>query len=381
MLWSRSGDAGTDPRSGHDYGEAMSRLPTSSAQISPAWLTEQLRAAGTIDAGTEVTRIDGDTVGPGIGFMGEVGRVSVSYSGGRGPATMICKIPTQDQNVRGLLAAARVFEREARFYTDVAPALDVVPRAYAVAADYENDDFVLVLQDLSHLRVGDQAAGVSEKDAHAAMRAAARLHARYWQNDELAAIDWMPMANSEGMKIGREVYKASLPGFLQVFAHAVDSDMVPIMEQFGDNVHQLLDRVAAMPNTVAHFDYRLDNLFFDDTADRVWMIDFQTSSKGGGAYDIGYFMSQSVPVDVRRRCEDALLHTYHDELTSLGVKNYSFEQFFQDYRVGVLYGWIIPVYAVGTLDSSSERAMKLWTEVIVRAQSAMRDHHVADLLL
>jgi hypothetical protein len=111
------------------------------------------------------------------------------------------------------------------------------------------------------------------------------------------------------------------------------------------------------------------------------MIDFQTSSKGGGAYDVGYFMSQSVPVDVRRRCENDLLRTYHDELTSLGVTNYSFDQFFQDYRVGVLYGWIIPVYAVGTLDSSSERAMKLWTEVIIRAQAAMRDHSVADFMV
>jgi aminoglycoside/choline kinase family phosphotransferase len=359
----------------------MSRLPTSSAQITPEWLTEQLRSAGTIDASTSVSSVAGDAVGPGIGFMGEVGRVSVSYSGGTGPTSMICKIPTQDPNVRGLLAAARVFEREARFYADVAPALDVVPQAYAVAADYEHEDFVLVLQDLGHLRVGDQAAGVSEKDAHAALRAAARLHARYWQNAALDAIDWMPRADSEGMKIGREVYQASLPGFLQVFAHAVDPDMVPIMERFGDNVHQLLDRISAMPNTVAHFDYRLDNLFFDDDADRVWMIDFQTSSKGGGAYDVGYFMSQSVPVDVRRRCENDLLRTYHDELTSLGVKNYSFDQFFQDYRVGVLYGWIIPVYAVGTLDSSSERAMKLWTEVIVRAQAAMRDHSVADFMI
>jgi len=364
-----------------DYGSVMTRLPTSSNQITTTWLTEQLRSAGTIGADTEVSDIRGDTVGPGIGFMGEVGRIDVSYTGGSGPSTMICKIPTQDQNVRQMLAAARVFEREALFYRDLAPALDVVPRAYGVAEDPEHDDYVLLIEDLSHLRVGDQAAGVSEKDAHAAMRAAARLHARYWQNDALAAIEWMPMANSDGMKIGREVYKASLPGFLQVFAHAVDPDMVPVMERFGDNVHQLLDRIAAMPNTVAHFDYRLDNLFFDDEADRVWMIDFQTSSKGGGAYDIGYFISQSVPTEIRRRCEDALLHTYHDELVSLGVSGYSFDQFFQDYRVGVLYGWIIPVYAVGTLDSSSERAMALWTEVIERAQATMRDHAVADLLI
>ena len=359
----------------------MSRLPTSSAEITPDWLTARLRESGTIDTSTSVATIERDLMGAGIGFMGEVGRIKVAYSGGSGPATMICKIPTQDATIRGMLAAAKVFEREARFYADVAPALDVVPKALGIASDLEHDDHVLVLQDLGHLRVGDQAKGVDEKDARATMIAAARLHARYWQNADLDRIDWMPMANSEGMKIGREVYQASLPGFLQVFAHAIDPDMVSVMERYGDNVHQLLDRIAAMPNTVVHFDFRLDNLFFDDSTGAVWMIDFQTSSKGGGAYDIGYFMSQSVPIDVRRAHEDSLLHTYHDELVRLGVKNYSYEQFFQDYRVGVLYGWIIPVYAVGTLDSSSERAMALWTEVIKRAQSAMRDHSVSDFLI
>ncbi len=359
----------------------MTRLPTSSAEISPEWLTERLRAAGTIDSTTVVSSIERDLMGAGIGFMGEVGRIKVSYAGGVGPATMICKIPTQDPTIRGMLAAAKVFEREARFYADVAPALDVVPEALGIASDLEHDDHVLILEDLGHLRVGDQAAGVNLEDARATMIAAARLHARFWQNDDLESIDWMPMANSDGMKIGREVYKASLPGFLQVFAHAIDADMVSVMERYGDNVHQLLDRIAQMPNTVVHFDFRLDNLFFDDSNQNVWMIDFQTSSKGGGAYDIGYFMSQSVPIDVRRAHEDSLLHTYHDELVRLGVKGYSFDQFFQDYRVGVLYGWIIPVYAVGTLDSSSERAMALWTEVIKRAQAAMRDHEVADFLI
>ncbi|MFZ9084137.1 MAG: hypothetical protein ACO22B_07385, partial [Ilumatobacteraceae bacterium] len=65
----------------------MARLPTSSAEITPAWLTERLRSTGTIDASTSVSSIEGDTVGPGIGFMGEVGRIKVGYSGGSGPTT------------------------------------------------------------------------------------------------------------------------------------------------------------------------------------------------------------------------------------------------------------------------------------------------------
>lgn len=358
----------------------MTTMPTSTSTIDAAWLTDALRAGGTIDDRTTVTAVRTSNMGAGIGFMGEVGRLEVTYAGGSGPATVIAKIPTQDTTVRGLLGPARVFEREARFYLDVAPMLDVVPRAHGVVADFERDDYVLLLQDLGHLRVGDQSVGVNAAEAHAAVRALARFHARFWQSSDLDAIGWMPRINDEGMKIGSEIYRASLPGFLQVFAHAIDDDMVPIMERFADNVHQLLDRFAAMPTTIVHFDYRLDNLFFGP-GDEVWMIDFQACSKGGGAFDLGYFISQSVPVPVREAEEAALLRSYHDELVNRGVKDYSFDRLTDDYRVGVLYGWIIPVYAVGTLDSSSERAMALWTEVIKRAQSAMRHHHVHDLML
>ena len=358
----------------------MSRLPTTVASITTDWMTQSLRASGAINASTTVASLTPHNMGAGVGFMGEVGRLGVTYTGGSGPESVICKIPTQDPMIRGMLAPARVFEREARFYSEIAPQLRTVPSAHYVAADYANDDYVLVLQDLGHLRVGDQSAGVTATDAAAVMRTVAGMHAHFWQTTELNSFDWLPMANSDGMKIGSEVYKASLPGFMQVFEHAIDADMIPVMEQYGANVHQLLDRIAAMPNTVAHFDFRLDNLFFGDSGD-VWMIDFQTCSKGGGAYDVAYFMSQSVSTAVRQANEDSLLHIYHDELIKNGVKNYAFEQFFQDYRVGVLYGWIIPVFAVGSLDVSSERAMTLWTEVVKRAQSAMRDHRVSEFLI
>jgi hypothetical protein len=107
------------------------------------------------------------------------------------------------------------------------------------------------------------------------------------------------------------------------------------------------------------------------------MIDFQASSKGGGVYDVGYFLSQNLATDVRRAHEDDLLRTYHDALVAGGVTGYPFDRFRADYRYGALYGWFIPVFAVGTLDHSSERAMALWTEVIGRAQAAMDDHEAA----
>jgi len=360
----------------------MTKVPTRAGDISASWLDDILHAQGALDGATTVTSVTTENLPAGVGFMGEVTRLRVGYRGDLGPASIIAKIPTQDAHVRSLLAPARVFEREARFYDDLAARLDVVPNAYAIAADQEAGDYLLLLEDLGHLRGGNQAAGLSVGDTRAALVALARLHARFWQSSELDALDWMPSINDPGMKISREVYNASLPGFRQVFAHALEAEHEDLIARFGDATPDLLDRFAAMPNTIVHFDYRADNLFFGDEGDveAVRIIDFQASSKGGGAYDVGYFVSQNLATDVRRQHETALLRTYFDELVGLGVTGYAWEQFLEDYRVGILYGWIIPVYAVGTLDSSSERAMALWTAVIQRAQAAMSDHRVAELL-
>lgn len=110
------------------------------------------------------------------------------------------------------------------------------------------------------------------------------------------------------------------------------------------------------------------------------VIDFQTASKGGGIYDVGYLLSQSVNTEDRRAHEQELLRLYHDTLVAQGVTDYSLEQIAADYRVAVLYSWVIPVFAVGSLDVSSERAMTLWTRVIERSQAAIIDHDCGDLL-
>jgi Ecdysteroid kinase-like family len=364
----------------------MRGLPKHAHEIDAAWLTHALRDGGAIDATTTVTDVVVEPLAEGVGFMGEVARVRPAYTRGTGPASLIAKIPTQDPHVRDVLAPARVFEREARFYRYLAPQLDVTPDAYYVGEDSVAGDYVLLLEDLGHLRMGDQVAGASADDAAAALEALAHFHATFWTSPRLDDLDWMPPIDDPGMKIGREIYASSLPGFMQVFGDVLDdvgADM-EVVERFADNVHQLMDRFAAMPHTIVHFDYRLDNLFFGDTASErpgVTMIDFQASTKGGGAYDVGYFLSQNLRTDVRQAHEEGLLRGYHDVLVADGVDGYSLEQLRSDYRVGVLYGWIIPVYAVGTLDSSSERAMALWREVIGRAQAAIQDHAVRDLLI
>jgi hypothetical protein len=216
------------------------------------------------------------------------------------------------------------------------------------------------------------------------LTAVAKLHAAYWESPGLDQMTWLPAFNGPGNKIGKMIYESSLPRFMEVFGHAIRPEMLPVVERYGDNVHQLLDRFyEAVPHTIVHFDYRLDNLFFDDrSADgpAVRMIDFQAVAKGLGAYDVGYFLSQCLAVEDRRAHEENLLAAYHAALEEGGVRGYGLDQLREHYRLGVLLGWLIPVFAVGSLDVSSERALQLWTAVVERSQAGILDHGCEALL-
>lgn len=359
-------------------------IPKSSAEISAEWLTEALRAGNQVGEVT-VTDVVLEPMAAGMGYMGEVARLRVSSSGGTAPETMIAKIPTQDPTLRAMMKPTRVYEREARFYDEIAPASPIsVPLCFRSAFDLEADDYLILLEDLAHMTVGDQAAGVSVEDAHLVVRSLGQFHAHFWGNSNgLADFDFVPDTNGALNKFGEQIYAASLPGFLANWGHHLLPEMREPADRFTANVAQLLDRIFAMPTTLVHGDWRADNLFFgvDEDGQRLLtVIDFQAISRGGGANDLGYFLSQNLSVADRRAHEHALLDAYHDALVSGGVTGYSREQLFEDYRVGVLYGWIIPVLAGGSLDTSSARAQALWTEVLMRVQAAIIDLDCPSLL-
>ena len=277
-----------------------------------------------------------------------------------------------------MMQPARIYEREHRFYREIAAESPVrTPRVFHVtcntAAESCDEEYMLLMEDLSQLTLGDQAAGVSPEQARAALVAIAGHHARFWNCAGLDDADFIPVINGPLNQIGGPVYEASLPGFMAAFGEAIVPELRDYVDSYAARRPEILEQLAAMPHTLVHFDFRADNLFFDDDGSIV-VVDWQTISQGGSVADIGYFLSQNLSTDDRRKHEADLLRAYHDALAANGVTDYSYEQLVADYPVGIDCGWIIPVLAVGSLDFTSERAVALWTSVVERTQNALLDH-------
>ena len=108
------------------------RLPRTPADITPTWLSQALRDAGA----SEVTDVVAETIAVGEGFAGNLARLELTYERpiDGAPGSLIAKFPSQHAPTRSLLGRLGVYEREVRFYQEVAPKLALrTPRPYFAA--------------------------------------------------------------------------------------------------------------------------------------------------------------------------------------------------------------------------------------------------------
>jgi hypothetical protein len=347
----------------------MPVIPVDPISVTPEWLSEVL--------GAEVSGCKLEQIAIGVGLLGRLFRAHLD-GGPDVPATVIVKFPTLDNTARtAICEPGDLYLREVRFYQEIGLANPLPPaRPYYAAFDEATHHFVLVLEDLGRLRLADQILGCSPTDAGAVIDAIARHHAHWWDNDRLAALNWLtPISEPPMSDVVATNYKAAWPIFLE----RVGSDMSPAMRDFGERLPSLmpwfLAELTRPPLTFVHGDLRLDQLFFAVTPDDppVTALDWQITAKGRGAYDLSYFLSQSLTPDTRRACEDELLDRYAERLAEYGI-DYPRAQLRRDYRITTAWCFVYPVLGVGRIDIANDRQLSLLRTMLCGAAAAIEDH-------
>ena len=95
----------------------MTRIPTTTDAVTPAFLTDVLREGGVIAADCAVAEVDDVPIGEGVGIVGELARLTLRYDGeAKGaPSSMVIKLPSQSRPNRAIGDHFNFYEREGRY--------------------------------------------------------------------------------------------------------------------------------------------------------------------------------------------------------------------------------------------------------------------------
>lgn len=359
----------------------MTGIPSTFDDITAAWLTAALRERGRLPRGS-VTSVQVTRFGEGVGLMGQTARMSVTFSDDVVglPTSYVIKIAATAEANRAMGVHYRIYEKEVRFYRELAGSVPVTTaEAFIAEFDPSSSDFILVLADLAPMNVGSELETPSDDQVRLAVSEMAKLHAHFWgrRND----IPWVPLLEESPWDSHQQFWEQGWPAFIA----SRDGKVPTAMKQSGDlmveKVLRLQHWMCREPVTIIHMDFRLANTFFGNQNGRpsFALVDWQPFSWARGPYDLGYFMSQSIPVEQRRRLQDEVLQRYVDGLVAGGVRGYGLADARADYVGGIAYCLL---YAMGTvtIDLGNDHGRRYANAIVERAAAATEDLDVLGFL-
>lgn len=355
----------------------MSDLPNES-MLTPQWLSQQLRRAGydvTVDS-VQATQI-------GTGQIGKCLRLTLGYLGpaGAAPTSLVAKLPSDDMQSRMTGVALRNYLREIRFYEELADQLRIrTPRCYYSAIVDEGPHFLLLLEDLAPAMQGDQLAGTHPAVATAALAELVGLHAPSWNNDAMLGFEWLGGGANADEDAAGTLYRDQLAGFMDRYGPDLAADEREIISAYGDYIGRL-PRPGAAPNALVHVDFRLDNLMVNEQQHpcEVTTVDWQSVTVGAPLNDVAYFIGAGLRKADRRECEEELVRGYYQGLLAQGIEDYTWEDCWQDYRLGTFAGFGVTVIA-SMLVQQTERGDQMFQTMARRHSRHALDLNAGEFL-
>lgn len=380
----------------------ISEVPFCLDDITADWLTMALREGGYIQS-EHVVDFSRRTIGEEAGFNGEVVILSMTYSDRPtgAPDTLVLKIPTALKN-RITGQTMGLYEKEIRFYRDLMPSLKNlrVPHHYYSALDVADDPdvvlerlqglnnmpiwlitllagiarwfvgrtprrYVLLIEDLSEYRMGDQMLDYTDDDIRTVLRTMASLHGQFWESDELKKMTWIAPATATS-KLIQMMYLQSVKKIKSANKNNFSDRQFQIIDWLTENGVALTEIQAQEPETLLHGDMRIDNVCFDDTTNEALLFDWQVMTRGAAGMDLAYFLSAAIADDEERANE--LMEYYRSELKTHGVDISSASLRWQ-YELGLLgmLQKILPILYQDQMDLGSDRGpqmMQRWADRI-----------------
>jgi len=340
-------------------------IPADTSDLTPEWLSEVL--------GTEVTNVG--IMDHAVATNQRV-RIGITYAtAGAGPASIFVKLAPLDPAHREMIGAGGMGKREAQFYADVAPSVDLrVPHAYYAATD-DGGGFALLLEDLAAgCSFSDGSWGVSADTAAVALEDLAGFHARFATEAARTAVaPWLGVPPARRTDFVARLLRAVLDEHRDVLTPAY----VAAGELYVEHHARLDDVWHSGPQTYIHGDAHIGNVFLDDG--RVGFFDWGLSRVSTPLRDVSYFLTMTVEPEARRRSEHELLRLYLDSLRAAGGPGIGFDEAWSAHRVQAGYT-VVATFLAFMPSYASADGQGLGAALRRRSELALDDLDVVDAM-
>ena len=354
----------------------MAQLISDIEQVTPTWLTNLLRSRGCLEEG-HISRVE---YARSESYRALLYALTLTYSPNASPS-----------------APARIFlkftkpsmlpenEREVRFYNTIAPTMSQAPVVGCYDAVYDSDTgaYHVLLEDLGATHyVTPFPLPPSKQHTELMIDALVKIHAFWWDHPRL----------------DQEFQPSPIPELVQRYTEKMTEEYSDLVDFLGDRLSGerksyfnstftsypslMVERLNRGKHlTFVHADAHAWNFLVpkDPRGRAAYLIDWHTFDWylqcSTGVSDLAYMMVHNWFPDHRRRNEQFVLRRYHEKLAEYGVRGYSWDDLWYDYRLAALSS----LYVVALWGGFAPTAQTMYIQ-LENAMSAFRELDCVELL-
>jgi thiamine kinase-like enzyme len=322
------------------------KVITNVEQLTPERLTRIFKNKGYLSQG-KVTQIikekSQETIGSNVHFL----ELNFSTDAQTKPASpeIVVKISNLPHG-----------KYEVNYYTFAAEIMNDMPIPICYNATYSEETGLshIILENISdtHREVSDWGWPLSPKRQYCekVIDCLAELHAFWWDHPKLKDLtnyssvfyNWtMASFNEKEILSWFNDQIKSLTQFLEFFENKISGKRIELFKTAFSLFPQLAyERITKENITLLHGDAHFYNFFYpkDIVNDKLkaYLIDWQFWSLGVGGQDLAYMIGMFLYPEIRIKMEKELIKRYYNNLVKFGVKNYSWDECWYDYKFGAL---------------------------------------------
>ncbi len=318
-------------------------------QLTPDWLTNIFKKKGYLSNG-KVTKIikknKQETLTAGVYFL------ELNFSNNAqtelASSEIVVKI-SKPNDIKG--------RYEANYYNFVAKMMNDMPIPICYDAAYSEETGLshIILENISdtHREVSDWGWPLSPSKQYCekAIDCIAELHAFWWDHSKLKDLtkytsvfyNWTMASFNEKEILSwfKMVQNKYLKQFLEFLEDKISDKRIELIKTVFSLYPQLAyERIKKENITVTHGDAHFYNFFYPkDIANgklKTYLIDWQFWALGVGCQDLAYMIGMFLSPEIRTMMEKELIKRYHNNLVKFGVKNYSWDECWFDYKFSAL---------------------------------------------
>jgi hypothetical protein len=329
---------------GH-LGRGIGRVTTDAVLGGRAGLP---RAVEAIDAAL-LSKVMGNTVRSVSVLDSDAGtssRARLALSGDGVPGTVFVKIAAQTAATRLMGELGRLGDTEVRFYSQLAPELSGVPKAFGTAFDSWTGRYLLVLENLpaDSCEFPDTLHPLSIDQARLIVELLAVLHATFWNRlpqDGRGPLGWLYTPSGDVTSLlTSSLMSTSIKRLSERSTIPVENGRF-----IADNYRAVAAVIDTPPHTVMHGDAHPGNVYFRDGA--AGLLDWQAVRRGHPSRELAYTLITSLTAEDRRAAQRDLLDDYRRALAAAGGPDLDRDDLWLRFRQGALYAYTATLITAG----------------------------------